>query len=105
LLAAFLVHGGITLSDLAEWTPLSAQADYRDFKITDREGGFYLLRTSSGPWGVYFCLADADPPGAMAFQLPDLPAGEYRVRYRTNGVESPVYSGAGQTRAPRVIVP
>ena len=105
LRAAFLVHAGITLSDLAEWTPLRAEADYRDFKIADHEGGFYLLRTSSGPWGVYFCLADGDLPGAMAFQLPDLPSGNYRVRYRTNGVESPVYSSAGQPRPPRVIVP
>ncbi|HUO32043.1 MAG TPA: hypothetical protein VMU80_22685, partial [Bryobacteraceae bacterium] len=40
------------------------------------------------PWMLYFCLAESDEPGTLAFAIPSLPKGDYLVRLRMDGVES-----------------
>ncbi len=103
LRAAFLSQAGIHLSDLSEWSVIrdAAGNPTTDFRIVDNPGTPYLLRTSGDSWGVFYGLDAADMPGTLAFDLPELPPGEYRVRYRVNGVESPAFAESGSS-APTV---
>jgi len=77
---------GITLSPRLR---LQQPRGSANFRLADESNGHvYFVRTDADPWMLYFCLAESDEPGTLAFAIPSLPKGDYLVRLRMDGVES-----------------